>query len=123
MHPWNPRPELPAAHHLRDVLQQNPCCFRRYLRHQDTFLESARSIQPQVRGLNVIFGDCRCLHLSSCESLHCSESLRNDHISLAMGMASKGQSNMNALTGPMFNELYGKFAIRVTPYTRCFNYA
>jgi hypothetical protein len=50
-------------------------------------------------------------------------SLRNDHISLAMGMASKGQSNMNALTGPMFNELYGKFAIRVTPYTRCFNYA
>ena len=41
-------------------------------------------------------------------------SLRNDHISLAMGMASKGQSNMNALTGPMFNELYGKVAIRVT---------
>ena len=24
------------------------------------------------------------------------------------------QSNMNALTGPMFNELYGKVAIRVT---------
>jgi hypothetical protein len=33
---------------------------------------------------------------------------------LAMGQASKGQSNMNALTGPMFNELYGKVAIRVT---------
>ena len=42
---------------------------------------------------------------------------------LAMGMASKGQSNMNALTGPMFNELYDKVAIRVTPCTRCFDYA
>ena len=31
-----------------------------------------------------------------------------------MGQASKGQSNMNALTGPMFKELYGKVAIRVT---------
>ena len=45
------------------------------------------------------------VHVGACETTT---------ISLAMGMASKGQSNMNALTGPMFNELYGKVAIRVT---------
>ena len=52
-----------------------------------------------------------------------SEHAETSILPLAMGMTSKGQSNTNALTGPMFNELYGKVAIRVTPYTRCFNYA
>ena len=44
-----------------------------------------------------------------------SEHAEIDSFPLAMGQASKGQSNMNALTGSMFNELYGKVAIRVTP--------
>ena len=41
------------------------------------------------------------------------QSMLKSTFPLAMGQASKGQSNMNALTGPMFNELYGKVAIRV----------
>ena len=52
-----------------------------------------------------------------------SEHAETSILPLAMGMASKGQSNMNALTGPMFNELYGKVAIRVTLYPRYFDYA
>ena len=51
------------------------------------------------------------------------QSMLKSTFPLAMGQASKGQSNMNALTGPMCNELYGKVAIRVTLYPRCFDYA
>ena len=53
-------------------------------------------------------------HESTAGRVRPRQSMLKSTVPLAMGMASKGQSNMNALTGPMFNELYGKVAIRVT---------
>ena len=53
-------------------------------------------------------------HESTAGRVRPRQSMLKSTFPLAMGQASKGQSNMNALTGPMFNELYGKVAIRVT---------